>query len=496
MRTICGVVLLFVLALAGWAQAPAGDGSPAPPAANQDPAAVTPQEPPAFRMPEAERRKFQQHLGDYIDPPGKKPRAEMLDKFQKYVGKPVDGHSLLEDVETITELAGAARGANPKSGRVRGRVVEEEIKPEVHGFPGGIGTVKYYLYLPKDYTPGKFWPVIYCLPDNQVWAEGSSYLEEVWLKRADGVANTHILVAPRPQAKGEAWTAPKSLARAMIALRHVCGSYDPDKKDAGPAVDIRRVFVDGDDAAAIVAARLAEMFAGAILRRCDGALEGSPNLRKVGGLAGLPAYCVIEKGSADQLQFAQRLKASNESCQIEEVDPGAALGDPAALTKWVLELPRPLQPRKIEYAIRDPSFQRHYWINVLEYDAATQPAPMFSATADRADNVVTIEPIGLARFELFLNDAIVDLNRKLRIVVVEGEKEIEFFSGKVERNLAVMLDELLASNHPWRVYPARFVVDLPALREVQAAREAAEAKKDEGKEAGGGAGQGKPSGGE
>jgi hypothetical protein len=90
--------------------------------------------------------------------------------------------------------------------------------------------------------------------------------------------------------------------------------------------------------------------------------------------------------------------------------------------------------------------------------------------ADRVTNVVTIEVEGISRFELFLSDAVADLNRPVRIVVVEEGRELPFFATKegsdtVVRDLGTVLSELLDSNHPWRVYPVKLLVNVRELRE-------------------------------
>jgi hypothetical protein len=430
-------------------------------------------------MGDAERKSFEKLLDEYLNP-GKKPVQEILERFEKFVAKPVGGHSVLEDVAGISEIAERLRGANPKPPKSKGKVFEEELRPDVHGFPGGIGTVKYFLYVPKDYSPQKPLPLIFCLPDNNAWPEGSSYLEEMWLKRSEKFASGFILAAPRPHARGDPWTSPKSLARAMITLRHVCGIYESNKKDAGPAVDLRRVFLDGEEAAALVAARMPEVFCGAVLHRVTGAADGQPSIRDAGFLNGLAAYLVCETGKAEQAQFAQRAKTANEACVIEEAAASGSLGNIEEIAKWTDAVARVTQPRRIEYTIHDSSFQRHYWINVLEFDAAAKPAPAIAAEVDAAANVVKVTPAGVTRFEIFLNDALVDLSRELRIVVVDGGKELELFRGKPERVLATLLEELVASNHSWRIYPIRFVADLAALRRAQAEREAAAAAGAEG----------------
>jgi hypothetical protein len=264
----------------------------------------------------------------------------------------------------------------------------------------------------------------------------------------------------------------------MIALRHVCGNFDADKDDDGTAVDMNRVFIDGEDMAAQAAARFAELFAGAVLRHSDGTATNGPNLREVGGVAGLPAYCVVYPKRAVEQRFAEALAAANAACVIETVEEKDAPGDAAKIHAWLLALPpRDSQPRDIRYTVHGAAYQRHFWINVLEFDGSVKPAPEFHATADRAANLVRVETVGITRFELFLNDLLVDLSKEVRVVVVEDGKEYEFLKLVPTRDMGTMLQELVESNHPWRIYPVRLVVDVPVLKKRLAEQEAAAAAK-------------------
>ncbi|MHC4164357.1 MAG: hypothetical protein ACYSUM_19710, partial [Planctomycetota bacterium] len=162
------------------------------------------------------------------------------------------------------------------------------------------------------------------------------------------------------------------------------------------------------------------------------------------------------------------------TARTEDVGP---LGNAKTIAAWMEKLgTRAPQPSVVGYTIHDPSFQRHYWINVLGYEAAMKGDPIFDATADRAKNEVRIDIVGISRFELFLSDALVDLGKKVRIVVVEKDKEYEFFNDKVTRDVGGLLEELLATNHPWRIYPVKYVVDLADLRAKTAKLEAEKAK--------------------
>jgi len=483
MRLLSSLILTLALVLlggtvgAGEPVAPGEGGAPAEPGAAGD---EEPQPPPLFTMPDSERRKIEKFISDYFHP-GRQARTEIIDKLEKHVARGVGGHSVLEDVATLTDIANRMRTSNPKFARGKGRITEVDVKPAEHGFPGGIGTVRYHLYLPKGYEVSGQAPLIFCLPDNREWANPQDYLKAMWIDRSEEIAQKYVIVVPEPQSRGEAWTTTRSWARAMISLRHVCGTYESDAKSGGAAVDMRRIFIDGGEAAVLAAARFREMFVGAILHACQGRTQDGPDLARLGGIAGLPAYAVCDAKKSPQIQFGETLKSQSAGSTVEQAAAGDAtlLGDLSKIASWMDGLVRVDQPAQIDFLVHDPSFQRSYWINVIDFDPATKPAPGIVATADRAKNEILVRPSGVDRFELWLNDAIVDLSRDLRIVVQDGELALVVLEGKVDRRVADLLGELEASNHPWRVYTARFLVDLPALRAHHAKVEAEKAAKAE-----------------
>lgn len=421
-----------------------------------------PKEPPVWKIPEKDIRKIEAPLSEFLagDP---KDRADLLKKIEKAVEKPLDGHSLLEDVAGLVSVANRARGFNPKL--KKGQVQELSVAPEVHGFPA-TGTVKYWLYVPKEYRDDQLWPLLFCIPDQKKHGDGKKYAED-WVAKSPKVAESFLVAVPQPHAKGADWTTPASLGRAMISLRHAAGTYGVDKKDAGPATDYLRIFIDGEDEASVIAGRFAELFVGAVLRGADGR-TGALNVAAAGQLSGMPAFCVVDPKSKSERDFAQKVLERNDAGVI--VEDATLEGNATAIGIWMDKLPaRTPQPREISYAVHDGSFQRHHWISVLDFDASYDPVASFRATADRARNDVTIEVEGISRFELFLSDALVDLNKPVRIVVNEEGRELPFFPTKdgrdtLTRDLGTMLGEMLDSNHPWRVYPVRLVVDVAELR--------------------------------
>ena len=176
-------------------------------------------------------------------------------------------------------------------------------------------------------------------------------------------------------------------------------------------------------------------------------------------------------GKSRQQKFAGLLKGENEACKVvESADPLAA--DAEEIAKWVEALPVRGAEREIAYTVHDSSFQRHHWINVLRYDGAQKEDVAFSGSCDRISNIVTIRNNGLIEFEVSLNDALVDLNRDVTINVIEGDKTYEAWKGKLERDLGSMMTELLESNQPWRIFPARVAIDMTAVRKAAAEAEA------------------------
>jgi len=432
-----------------------------------------PKEPPKWNLPDRDRRRLERYIERYLVP-GRRERSRTLERIERLAERDIDGHHFLEDVDAITDIANHSRTFNPKAGR-RGRIEQIDVSPDVHGFPGGIGTVRYYIRLPRRYTDRELWPLIFALPDNKEWPDGEKYIEEVWAK-SEKIAENYIIVVPRPHSKGDRWTRRQSYARAMIALRHVTGKFDQEKDTGGPATDMLRIFLDGRDAAAIALARFPGMFAGAVLRHSDGRIPGGPNLRETDAPEGVSAYVVYSPKKRFEKQFAQGLKALNDTVELVE-DEGEGIVDVEPIAAWLKKTAeaRVTQPRSIDYTIHDPSFQRAWWLTVLRYDSALEPPASISARADRARNVVRVEVRGVSRFEINLNDAIIDLNRPLDITVVEGEREYPFLQqAELARSVAQALTSLVQSNHPWRVYPVRLTVDVPKLR---AAWKAAEEKK-------------------
>ena len=109
MRWILGLAILVVVASNLHAQDPAGEEKQDPPKeAEEKKAEEAPSEPPVFKLPEKDRKKVEKELSGFLIP-NKKSRADMTKGLTKLDSKPIDGHSFMEDVASLTDIANHSR---------------------------------------------------------------------------------------------------------------------------------------------------------------------------------------------------------------------------------------------------------------------------------------------------------------------------------------------------------------------------------------------------
>jgi len=97
--------------------------------------------------------------------------------------------------------------------------------------------------------------------------------------------------------------------------------------------------------------------------------------------------------------------------------------------------------------------------------------PRVVATADREKNTITIEARSVTSLLLFLNDALVDLDKEV-ILVVNGRET----KHKFRRHLETMVDELITAYDPSHLYTVRRLVTVPKPKDQP--KEASSDKKE------------------
>ena len=101
---------------------------------------------------------------------------------------------------------------------------------------------------------------------------------------------------------------------------------------------------------------------------------------------------------------------------------------------------------------------RAYWLSAAGFDPEEEPA--ISAEINRETNAIAITASNVSEVTLYFNDALVDLDREVK-VICNGVEQKEKFS----RSLATALTQFYNSNDAGRVYTAFQVYDIPELED-------------------------------
>jgi hypothetical protein len=120
----------------------------------------------------------------------------------------------------------------------------------------------------------------------------------------------------------------------------------------------------------------------------------------------------------------------------------------------LLERPRLAHPTHVSLTPIAASGGKAYWLEIAGFDVAA--APTVEAQVDREANRITVTGKGVASGAVYLNDALVDLDRPVELVC-NGVARIE----RPQRNLEFLLSQAYNSNDASRVYTAKIDFDLP-----------------------------------
>lgn len=312
--------------------------------------------------------------------------------------------------------------------------------------------------VPKDYDPARAYPLLLTIPDeNETPPE---HLRAQWTSRE--ILDRAILVAvqmPKDQAEWARVSVngrPGGLIRVLTGLRMATERF---------AVDHDRVYLVGRGkgvAAALAAGDYSpHRFAGVACRAGDAGALGPQNF------ANLPTYFV--GGGARAAAFQEAVRAAGfDNCTVERE------GGEAELWNWIQKHPRATYPRSATVVPGDPFPTRAYWVRV----APSGPKPRATATVDRAENRITIQAEEVSHVTVYLNDALADLGRPLRIVCNGVERTV-----RVERSLQEVLDLLLEGiSDAGAFYAAQVVVptspEAPGSTETESAERAADPELD------------------
>jgi hypothetical protein len=143
--------------------------------------------------------------------------------------------------------------------------------------------------------------------------------------------------------------------------------------------------------------------------------------------------------------------------------PFESKGDTAAAVAWFQSLPpRAAYPLQFEATLTESWQGRYHWVQALRFDppdaVPAGKAARFKVAVDRATNTITIDAEYAYRFDIFLNDEIVDLSKEVKIV-----RNGEPLAFQATRSVANVLEHFGNSLDAGLYFPAMIrSVDVPA----------------------------------
>ena len=343
-------------------------------------------------------------------------------------------------------------------------------------YPQSLGSgsdMKWGIYVPKKYREKSPWPAIVSLPDGKAgtWTKPAEHFKSTW--EGSAMMESHVVHIPViPQgleldpvpdySKDGAEKDEDSRNRTVLGtLGFVLNNYNIERD---------QVFLDCGREACGYGMRLASLFpdrfAGVVLRDAVAVDE-----IRLGALSNLP---VLMLKTSDNAQVVDALKA-----RLDEACPGMAtvidakgaaphLDSAPDILAWMAERKRVMAPSKVVLEPNHDRFKKAYWVNIHVADSLLTTTgdeqPRLVVEADREQNRITVDARGVERFELLLNDALVDLGKEFTIVV-NGRAVQE----TRRRSFRDMHNRMVTRNDWGYLFPVRYVTTVPKEAEDKGA---------------------------
>ncbi len=313
---------------------------------------------------------------------------------------------------------------------------------------------EYYLALPRGYDASKTYPLIVTF--HGMGGDGTYYRH--WNAGDARARQTCILVSPTSTAAGRrTWWEDESGALILEAIRATMRDY---------SVDPWRVYAEGFSMGGIASTFWSQTWPdrfGAIgaqatcywRRRRDvaGSVE---NMRLV------PAFLAVgENDNPANVRAFKRLAGELGRLKTPHVfklleDTGHEFGgQEEALLAFLLKYRRTLTPRAIAYNYYEwiAGTLRPEWVYWLRIHDASDKARI---EAQVRANTITIKTERVRRFDVFLDDRLVDLDRPVSVLV--NGKTVHM--GPVERDVFLMLEVIRETGDRARLFAAKVEVVL------------------------------------
>ncbi|HET6203721.1 MAG TPA: hypothetical protein VFI25_13075 [Planctomycetota bacterium] len=360
---------------------------------------------------------------------GEKEAKEKLAKAFEDLGKRLkaDPLSFVGDLQKVLEAVPAydSRASDPAIGKEAW--AKSVFEPR--------SKFRYAIRLPKGYDAKRPWPLLLVIPP--AGEEADKHLKSAW--KEEGLQGGTILAAAEMPAKVAEWrTWDGGVAAAFNTLRELFALYNVDR-DRIVVAGVK----EGGAFALTLASYFPDRFAGAVSR--GGGATGAA----FANLGNVPSYFTGtgEEGKA----IAEAVKPFGlENVTTVETD------DLAAAAKWIGERVRNPLPPKLVFSPVQHFARNAYWIKVENFlpvpdyfGTAAKDRPQITGKIERDANKAEFEVRGITDFTLLLTDALLDLDKPIK-VVVNGKT----WEGSYKRELEKFLLLTSQRNDPRAVYVA------------------------------------------
>ena len=187
--------------------------------------------------------------------------------------------------------------------------------------------------------------------------------------------------------------------------------------------------------------------------------EGERVWVRITGYPWWPAcVCANDEGQIEKTKVAKG-GVETKQLHVKFYDDPPTFGwtedKPNKLRGFEMALPELKDSVAAKHKLHD-RFQKAYWVNIHVAEslltAGPDAKPRLEVKADREANRVTVDAIGIERFELLLNDDLVDLDKEFT-VVVNGKAKVE----KRTRSFMDLKDRVVRRNDWDYLFPVKYV---------------------------------------
>lgn len=356
-----------------------------------------------------------------------------LDKWAKK--RELAGRHPLSLTEDIGRALWYSKDYERAKGIRKGRVSSVETETR-HRPPREI---EYGLLVPGKYrAQAGPYPLILCLPDAGEKPE--DHLREQWTT-SEFLDTTILAAVPMPEDTAT-WLSEDGLAYFFTVFLDVSRTY---------AIDFDRVYLAGRgrgvEMVMYIGASFPDRFAGIVGRMGDAGSVRPENFRN------LPTFFAGAGKQATDFKEACKQAGHDNVTLMSE-------GKEDDLWAWIQQHARLSNPEEVVLLPGAPIPNKAYWVQVPNFDNSDGKA-LLRAKVDKAENRITLEGKGISQVTLNLSDAIVDLDRPVKVVCNGVEHE-----DLIQRNLGELLNTFYVTrSDPGKLYTASMTYDLPAARE-------------------------------